>query len=106
MTEPAEKYASLSKEVLGMVRQALELYPDACAWLPVAPLVKATRRAGPIAGQDAAIEVAVPDALVQNLKGETAQRDVLLLVRIPRPIADRLRASSVLVLPGQPGWRS
>jgi hypothetical protein len=64
---------------------------------PVAELiVEAARRNDK---RPAFVKLAVPDELVKNLRGASGERDVVLLVRVPRELA--ARAESRIILPGE-----
>lgn len=102
-----DAYRMKTAEVLGLVRRALDLYEKECSWLPIAQILRDAKRASTADPKgEATVELAVPDQLVQNLRGDPTRQDIFLLVRIPRNVADRLRATSDLILPGHPGWRN
>lgn len=76
---------------------ALEKYGDQVEVAPLAELVMESARQNP--KRPAYLKLAVPDELVKGLRGSREQRDLLLLVRVPREV--RQRAASPIVLPGE-----
>lgn len=76
---------------------ALEKYPGQVEVAPLAELiVEAARRNDK---RPAFVKLAVPDELVKNLRGASDERDIVLLVRVPREMA--ARAGSRIILPGE-----
>ena len=73
---------------------ALEKYPEQVGILPVASLVMDMARQN--SKRPAYLKIAVPDEVVQDLRG-SRESDMLLLVTVPRETADR--AESPIVLP-------
>ncbi len=96
---------------------ALSAGPEAVRILSVGENFLGSRRAEPIAyagpdivdgvytkparGIPAAIEVRVPDELVQNIKGPAEQIDLYLLVRVDRRLVDLILNPPLIVTPGQ-----
>lgn len=77
---------------------ALEKYPERVEILPVASLLLESARQN--AKRPAYVKLAVPDDMVQGLRG-SRDEDVLLLVKIPRETAQR--SESRIILPGEVG---
>jgi hypothetical protein len=77
---------------------ALEKYPERVELLPIQELVIESARQN--AKRPAWVKLAVPDELVKSLKGaQQADRDLLLVVRVPREVLQR--AESRILLPGE-----
>jgi hypothetical protein len=76
---------------------ALEKYPQRVEAVPVEELVTDSARQN--AKRPAYITLSVPDEVVKSLKGRREERDLLLLVRVPKEILER--ADSLIVLPGE-----
>lgn len=76
---------------------ALDKYPHDVEALPIDQLVLDTARESE--RRPAYVQLAVPDDWVKNLRGKADQRDVVLLVRVPRRVEGR--AASPIVLPGE-----
>ena len=74
---------------------ALRTYPDEVGVAAVNQWTRGSRRAGP--GKAASIEIEVEDELVVNLLGDAERRDLLVLVRIPRAVVERLQR---VIIPG------
>ena len=85
------------EEPLKTLRFALENYPQRVETLPLAELVLDSAREKP--KRPAYLKLAVPDAVVQAVRGPRQGGDTYLLVRIPADIGDR--ADSPIVLPGE-----
>ncbi len=81
---------------LTTLKFALEKYPEKVEAAPVAELVMDSARQS--SKRPAYLKLAVPDAVVQSLRGSRTG-DVYLLVRIPGEIGER--ADSRIVLPGE-----
>lgn len=76
---------------------ALEKYPERLEIAPVDQLLLETTRQN--ARRPAFLKVAVPDEMVKNLRGRPEDRDLVLLVRVPRDLGER--AQSPIILPGE-----
>ncbi|HEY0514658.1 MAG TPA: hypothetical protein VGH73_22345 [Thermoanaerobaculia bacterium] len=79
---------------------ALEKYPERVELVPLAELVTDSARQN--AKRPAYVTLAVPDEVVKSLKGgraDSGDRDLVLLVRVPKEILER--SESLIVLPGE-----
>jgi hypothetical protein len=77
---------------------ALEKYPDQVELMPMQELVIESARQNP--KRPAYVKLAVPDEVVKSLKGgQHADRDLMLVVRVPREVLQR--AESRIILPGE-----
>ena len=78
---------------------ALEKYPERVEMVPIEQIVTDSARQNP--KRPAYVTLAVPDEIVKNLKGGRAdeERDLVLLVRVPKEILER--SESLIVLPGE-----
>ena len=76
---------------------ALEKYPDRVEIATAESLIMESARQN--AKRPAYLKLAVPDEVVKSLRGRQADRDLVLLVRVPREILKR--ESSPIVLPGE-----
>ena len=76
---------------------ALEKYPERVEIVPMEELVTDSARQNP--KRPAYVTLAVPDEVVKSLKGRRDDRDLLLLVRVPKEILER--SESRIVLPGE-----
>ena len=76
---------------------ALEKYPERVEMVPVEELVTDSARQNP--KRPAYITLAVPDEVVKSLRGSREDRDLLLLVRVPKEVQER--SESLIVLPGE-----
>lgn len=76
---------------------ALETYPDKVEIAPVEQLVLESARQNP--KRPAYLKLAVPDDMVKQLRGQRQQRDLVLLLRVPREVMKR--ADSRIILPGE-----
>ncbi|MBV8201313.1 MAG: hypothetical protein JOZ15_11880 [Acidobacteria bacterium] len=80
------------------LRFALDKYPERVELLPMHELVIESARQNP--KRPAYVKLAVPDEVVKSLKGAPqADRDLVLLVRVPREVLER--AESRIILPGE-----
>lgn len=79
------------------LRFALDKYPDQVEALPISQLVIDSARGKP--RRPAYVKLAVPDAVVQAVRGPRAGGDTYLLVRIPAEVGERV--DSRIVLPGE-----
>ena len=77
---------------------ALENYPEKVQMLPVSELIMDSARQND--KRPAYLKLAVPDELVQGLRGKK-DTDLLLLVSVPRETTGR--AESPIILPGEVG---
>lgn len=80
-----------------LLSYALETYPERVEIAPVDQLVMETARQNP--KRPAYLKLAVPDDMVKQLRGQREQRDLILLLRVPREVQQR--AESPIVLPGE-----
>ncbi len=78
---------------------ALDKYPHQVELAPVEKLLLDAARKG--AKRPAYLKIAVPDETVKSLRGRKPAADHLLLVRLPREMADR--ATSPIILPNEVG---
>ena len=78
---------------------ALEKYPERVEMVPIEQIVTDSARQNP--KRPAYVTLAVPDEIVKNLKGGRSdqERDLVLLVRVPKEILER--SESLIVLPGE-----
>jgi hypothetical protein len=76
---------------------ALEKYPERVEMVPIEQLVTDSARQNP--KRPAYVTLAVPDEVVKSLKGSREDRDLVLLVRVPKEVLER--SESRLVLPGE-----
>jgi hypothetical protein len=85
------------EEPLKILRFALDKYPERVETVPLAELVVDSARQKP--KRPAYLKLAVPDAMVQAVRGPRRGGDTYLLVRIPAAVGER--ADSPIVLPGE-----
>ena len=78
---------------------ALGKYPERVEMVPIEQIVTDSARQNP--KRPAYVTLAVPDEIVKNLKGGRGdqERDLVLLVRVPKEILER--SESLIVLPGE-----
>ena len=81
---------------------ALEKYPERVEMVPIEQLVTDSARQNP--KRPAYVTLSVPDEIVKNLRGARSDRggedrDLVLLVRVPKEILER--SESLIVLPGE-----
>jgi hypothetical protein len=77
---------------------ALEKYPEKVELMAMEELVLESARQNP--KRPAYVKLAVPDDLVKSLKGAPRDdRDLLLVVRVPREVLQR--SESRIILPGE-----
>ena len=81
---------------------ALEKYPERVEMVPIEQLVTDSARQN--AKRPAYVTLSVPDEIVKSLKGGRGgrgdeDRDLVLLVRVPKEILER--SESLIVLPGE-----
>jgi hypothetical protein len=76
---------------------ALEKYPERVEMVPIEQLVTDSARQNP--KRPAYVTLAVPDEVVKSLKGGRDDRDLVLLVRVPKEVLER--SESRILLPGE-----
>lgn len=76
---------------------ALEKYPERVEMVPIEQIVTDSARQN--AKRPAYVTLAVPDEVVKSLKGSRDDRDLVLLVRVPKEILER--SESLILLPGE-----
>jgi hypothetical protein len=76
---------------------ALEKYPERVEMVPLEQIVTDSARQNP--KRPAYVTLAVPDEVVKTLKGNRDDRDLVLLVRVPKEILER--SESLILLPGE-----
>ena len=76
---------------------ALEKYPERVEMVPIEQLVTDSARQN--AKRPAYVTLAVPDEVVKSLKGSRDDRDLVLLVRVPKEVLER--SESRILLPGE-----
>ncbi|HEV8577555.1 MAG TPA: hypothetical protein VGX68_00625 [Thermoanaerobaculia bacterium] len=76
---------------------ALEKYPERVEMVPIEQLVTDSARQNP--KRPAYVTLAVPDEVVKSLKGGREDRDLVLLVRVPKEVLER--SESRILLPGE-----
>jgi hypothetical protein len=76
---------------------ALEKYPERVEMVPIEQIVTDSARQNP--KRPAYVTLAVPDEVVKSLKGNRDDRDLVLLVRVPKEILER--SESLILLPGE-----
>ena len=76
---------------------ALEKYPERVEMVAIEQIVTDSARQN--AKRPAYVTLAVPDEVVKSLKGSRDDRDLVLLVRVPKEILER--SESLILLPGE-----
>ena len=76
---------------------ALEKYPERVEMVPIEQLVTDSARQNP--KRPAYVTLSVPDEVVKSLRGGREDRDLVLLVRVPKEVLER--SESRIVLPGE-----
>jgi hypothetical protein len=76
---------------------ALEKYPERVEMVPIEQLVTDSARQNP--KRPAYVTLSVPDEVVKSLKGGRDDRDLVLLVRVPKEVLER--SESRILLPGE-----
>lgn len=76
---------------------ALEKYPERVEMVPIEQIVTDSARQNP--KRPAYVTLAVPDEVVKSLKGNRDDRDLVLLVRVPKEVLGR--SESLILLPGE-----
>lgn len=87
---------SPSNPMRSLVR-ALDSHPQQVEAVPVRQLLLDSAREK--ARRPAYLKLAVPDRVVQSVRGSADSGDLVLLVRVPREVLDR--EESRIVLPGE-----
>jgi hypothetical protein len=85
------------QDPLKALTYALEKYPQRVEMAHIEELVTDSARQN--AKRTAYVTLSVPDEVVKSLKGRREERDLLLLVRVPKEVLER--ADSLIVLPGE-----
>ena len=85
------------KDPLTALAFALEKYPERVETIPLEELVTETARQND--KRPAWVKLDVPDEVVKSLRGRREDRDLLLLVRVPRQVTERM--GSRIILPGE-----
>jgi hypothetical protein len=78
------------------LREFLDKYPNAVEIVPLEEVVVDSARGS--ADRPGTLKLAIPDAVVKNLRGDPSKRDTLLLVHIPHDLVER--EASPIILPG------
>jgi hypothetical protein len=86
-----------NKDPLKSLTYALEKYPERVELVPLERLVTDSARRND--KRPAYVTLAVPDEVVKSLKGNRDDRDLVLLVRVPKEILQR--SESLILLPGE-----
>jgi hypothetical protein len=86
-----------NQDPLKALAYALEKYPERVELVPLEQLVTDSARQN--ARRPAYVTLSVPDEVVKSLKGNRDDRDLVLLVRVPKEIL--VRSESLIVLPGE-----
>ncbi len=76
---------------------ALEKYPERVEMVPLEKLVTESARQND--KRPAYVRLDVSDEVVKSVRGRQQERDVILLVRVPREVAERM--GSRIILPGE-----
>lgn len=76
---------------------ALEKYPERVEVVPLEQIVTESARQN--ARRPAYVQLSVPDEVVKSLRGRREEKDLVLLVRVPREVLER--SESRIVLPGE-----
>jgi hypothetical protein len=76
---------------------ALGKYPERVEMVSIEQIVTDSARQNP--KRPAYVTLAVPDEVVKSLKGNRDDRDLVLLVRVPKEILER--SESLILLPGE-----
>ena len=76
---------------------ALEKYPERVEMVPIEQIVTDSARQSP--KRPAYVTLAVPDEVVKSLRGTRDDRDLVLLVRVPKEVLER--SESRILLPGE-----
>jgi hypothetical protein len=84
-------------ETLRALQFALDKYPQQVEVVPLAQMVTESARANE--RRPAWVKVALPDELVKAMRGGAGERDLVLLVRVPREVI--ARSESKIILPGE-----
>jgi len=84
-------------DLLKSLQFALEKYPQRVELAPARELLMDSARKND--RRPAYVKLAVPDEIVKALRGSRENQDLVLLVRIPADVSDRV--DSRIVLPGE-----
>ena len=85
------------QDLIKSLQFALEKYPQRVELAPVKELLIDSARQND--RRPAFVKLAVPDDIVKSLRGNREDQDLVLLVRIPAAVSDRVE--SRIVLPGE-----
>lgn len=85
------------EDLLKALQFALEKYPQQIELAPAGELLMDSARQND--RRPAYVKLAVPDEIVKALRGNRKNQDLVLLVRIPAEVSDRV--GSRIVLPGE-----
>lgn len=86
-------------DALKTLQFALEKYPQIVEIAPARDLLIDSARQND--RRPAYVKLAVPDEMVKSLRGQRESGDLVLLVRVPAEVGDRV--DSRIVLPGEVG---
>jgi hypothetical protein len=76
---------------------ALDKYPEKVAMIPLQELLLESARQND--KRPAYVKLAVPDEVVKGLKGGGGEKDLVMLVIVPKEVQQR--SESLIVLPGE-----
>lgn len=85
------------KDPRAILAFALEKYPERVEMVPLEELVTESARQND--KRPAYVRLEVPDDVVKSVRGRAAERDTILIVRVPREVAERM--GSRIILPGE-----
>ena len=85
------------EDLLKSLQFALEKYPQRVEVAPIKELLIDSARQNP--RRPAYVKLAVPDEIVKTMRGNRDDQDLVLIVRIPAEVSDRV--DSRIVLPGE-----
>jgi hypothetical protein len=85
------------EDLIKSLQFAVEKYPQRLDLLPVRDLLMDSARKND--RRPAYVKLAVPDEVVKTLRGKRENHDMIVLVRIPAEISERMQ--SRIVLPGE-----
>jgi hypothetical protein len=97
VADPPEEQRPQMKTPREKLSFALERYPEQIELVPLEELVVESARQND--RRPAYLKIAVPDQLVKELRGGKGERDLLMLVRVPKDVLKR--SESRIVLPGE-----
>lgn len=78
------------------LKEFLEKFPNAVEIVPLESVLSDSARGS--ADRPGTLKLAVPDAVVKNLRGDPSKRDTFLLVHIAHDLVER--EASPIILPG------